>query len=74
MPKINQISLLLEGFKYDTSLDLNIGYYQIKMSENVSNPCTTILTWVKYYYKYIQWEFQFTRHFTAENEWFIPSI
>ena len=29
MPKTNEILLKLEGFQYDTSLDLNMGYYHI---------------------------------------------
>ena len=29
MPKINEMLLKLEGFQYATSLDLNMGYYNI---------------------------------------------
>ena len=29
MPKINDMLLKLEGFQYDASLDLNMGYYHI---------------------------------------------
>ena len=29
MPKINEILLKLEVFRYATSLDLNMGYYHI---------------------------------------------
>ena len=29
MPKINEMLLKLEGFKYAKSLDLNMGYYYI---------------------------------------------
>ena len=32
MPKICGMLLNLEGLKYDTSLDLNVGYYHIRMS------------------------------------------
>ena len=31
MPKINEILLRQEGFKYDMSLDLNMGYYHIQL-------------------------------------------
>ena len=34
MPKINQMLLKLEGFQYDTSLDLNMGYYHTQLSKN----------------------------------------
>ncbi len=32
IPKIQDLMLKLEGFKYGTSLDLNMGYYHIKLS------------------------------------------
>ena len=48
MPKINEMLLKLDGFQYDNSLDLNIGYYHIRISENASNLCTIINQWVKY--------------------------
>ena len=43
--------LKLESFQYDTSLDLNMGYYNIRLSKEASNLCTIILPWVKYKYK-----------------------
>ena len=48
---MRKIPLNLEGFKYATSLDLNIGYYNIHLSENSSNLCNIILPWEKYKYK-----------------------
>ena len=51
MLKINEMLLKLEGFHYATSLDLNMGYYHIRLSKNSSNLCTIILPWVKYCYK-----------------------
>ena len=51
MPKINEMLLKLEGFQYATSLDLNMGYYHIRLSENASNLCTIIIPWGKYRYK-----------------------
>ena len=51
MPKINEMLLKLEGFQYATSLDLNMGYYHIRLIQNASNLCTIILPWGKYYYK-----------------------
>ena len=40
-----------EGFQYATSIDLNMGYYHIRISENTSNLCTIIMPWGKYNYK-----------------------
>ena len=51
MPKICEILLNLEGFQYNTSLDLNMGYYHIHISKQDGNLCMIILTWVKYWYK-----------------------
>ena len=51
MPKINEILLKLEGFQYDMSLDLNMGYYIFRLIEDASSLCTTILPWVKYHNK-----------------------
>ena len=43
--------LNLEGFQYTTSLELNMGYYHIRLREQASNLCTIILPWVNYQYK-----------------------
>ena len=51
MPKIREIILNLEGFQYTMSLDLNMGYYHIRLSKEVRNLCNIILPWVKYKYK-----------------------
>ena len=47
MPNIREILLNLEGFQYATSLDLNMGYYNIRLNEHASNMCTFILPWGK---------------------------
>ena len=51
MPNINEILLKLEGFQYDTSLDLNMGYYNSRLIKDASNLCTTFPPWVKYHNK-----------------------
>ena len=53
MPNINEVLLKLEGFQYDTFLDLNMVYYHIRLSKNASNLCTIILPWEKYRYKHV---------------------
>ena len=45
MPNINEILLKLKGFQCATSLDLNMGYYHIRISKNAINLCTTVLHW-----------------------------
>ena len=51
MPKTNEMLLKLEGFQCSLSLDLNTGYYHIRLRKNASNLCTIILPWGKYCYK-----------------------
>ena len=56
MPKINEMLLKLEGFRYDKSLDLNMVYYHIWHSEKLRNLCMFIIPWVKYSYKHLKWD------------------
>ena len=51
MPKINEILLKLQYFLFAMSLDLNMGYYHIPLSENTSNLCMINIPWTKYCYK-----------------------
>ena len=51
IPKIQDMLLKLEGFKYATSLDLNMGYYHIELSPNSKKLCTIVLPWGKYEYQ-----------------------
>lgn len=41
----------LQGFRYTTALDLNIGYYHIRLNPDTQHICTFILPWGKYKYK-----------------------
>ena len=69
MPKINEILLKLEGFQYSMSLDLNIGYYHIRLSENATNLCMVILPLGKISLKtFTNERSQITKHFPTENE------
>jgi hypothetical protein len=43
--------LKLEGFKYATSLDLNMGYYHIELSPHSKRLCTIVLPFGKYEYQ-----------------------
>ena len=50
LPKISIIFQELEGFKWATALDLNMGYYTIRLDQDLSKICTIILPWGKYAY------------------------
>jgi hypothetical protein len=41
----------LESFTYATALDLNMGYYTIRLNPTASEMCTIIFPWGKYSYK-----------------------
>ncbi len=41
----------LEGFTFATALDLNMGYYTIRLDSDASKICTIIFPWGKYSYK-----------------------
>ncbi len=51
IPKINTILQELKGFTYATALDLNMGYYTIRLDPMVSKMCTIIFPWGKYSFK-----------------------
>ena len=48
MPNINGILLKVEGFQYNKSLDLNMGYYHTRLIKNTSNLCMIIILGGKY--------------------------
>jgi hypothetical protein len=50
-PKISTILQELEGFTYATALDLNMGYYTIRLDPTASEMCTIIFSSGKYSYK-----------------------
>jgi hypothetical protein len=41
----------IKGFSYATVLDLNMGYYTIRLDPDASKICTIIFPWGKYSYK-----------------------
>jgi len=43
IPKIQDMLQKLEGFRYATALDLNMGYYTIKLNPDAQNLCTIVL-------------------------------
>ena len=51
LPKIVETLQELEGFTYCSQLDLNMGYYTIRLDPSSSKICTIILPWGKYSYQ-----------------------
>ena len=51
LPKIQDLLMKLEGFKYATSLDLNMRYYHIELTPFAKTLCTFVLPWGKYEYQ-----------------------
>jgi hypothetical protein len=51
IPKISMILQELEGFTYATALDLDMGYYTIRLDPMASKMCKIIFPWGKYSYK-----------------------
>ena len=51
LPKIVDTLQQLEGFTFASQLDLNMGYYTIRLDSHSSKICTIILPWGKYSYQ-----------------------
>ena len=50
IPKIADVLQKLEGIHYTTSLDINMGYYTVRLDPDSQKLCTIITPWVKYQY------------------------
>ena len=74
MSKICDMLLNLEGFQYAMSLDLNMGYYYMRLSKQSSNLFTIILPWGKYRYKRIPMGLVTPHTFPGENKQNVPMI
>jgi hypothetical protein len=51
IPTLSRVLQELEGFTFAMALDLNMGYYTIRLDPNASRICTIIFPWGKYSYK-----------------------
>jgi hypothetical protein len=51
IPKISTTLQELEGLTYATTLDLNMGYYTIRLDPTAAKMCTIIFPWSKYSYQ-----------------------
>ena len=47
IPKSSTVLQELDGFTYTTTLDLNMGYYTIRLDPDANKICTIILPWGK---------------------------
>jgi hypothetical protein len=50
IPKISTVSQELQRFTFAIALDLNMGYYTIRLDPDASKICTIIFPWGKYSY------------------------
>ena len=48
---MSEVMQHLQGLWYATALDLNMGYYNIRLDPDAQRICTLILPWSKYKYK-----------------------
>ncbi len=51
IPKISMVLQEIKGYSYAATLDLNMGYYTIRLDPDASKICTIIFPWGKYSYK-----------------------
>jgi hypothetical protein len=42
----------MEGFTFASSLDINMGYYHIKLDSDAQKLCTIVFPWIMGKYKY----------------------
>ena len=55
IPKIQDLLLKLENFRYETSLDLNMGYYNIHLDLESQQMCVIVFPWGSMLIKGCQW-------------------
>jgi hypothetical protein len=68
LPIIQQILQELIGFMFATALDLNMGYYTIRLDPDASRICTIIFPWGKYsYFAFANGNSRFSRHFSRKD-------
>ena len=53
IPKISDVLQKIEGITYATSLDLNMGYYTLRLDPDAQKICTIITPWGKYQYLWL---------------------
>ena len=51
IPKISTVLQEMEGFTFASALDLNMGYYTIRLDPDAQKICTIVFPWGKYSYQ-----------------------
>jgi hypothetical protein len=69
IPKISMVLQEIEGFSFATALDLNMGYYTIRLDQDASKACTIIFPWRKYSYNQITMGIAGSPEFSKERCW-----
>jgi hypothetical protein len=67
IPKITTILQVLEGFTYATALDLNMGYYTIRLDPTASEMCTIISLGESTHIRDYPWAFELSRRIPSPN-------
>ncbi len=67
IPKISTTLQELEGFTYATALDLNMGYYTIRLDLQASEMCTIIFPWGILLFVVADGFCRFSRHLPSRN-------
>jgi hypothetical protein len=67
IPKISTVLQEIEGFSYATALDLNMGYYTIRLDPDTTKICTIIFPWGKYSYKRLPMVLQVLQTFSKKD-------
>ncbi len=68
IPKISMVHQEIEGFSYAIALDLNMGYYTIRLDPDASKICTIIFPfWQVLLQEITDGNCRFSRHFPRKN-------
>ena len=74
MLNINEMFLKWESFRYAKSINLNMGYYHIWISEDAIKLYTIITPWGNTISIMYQWELATQQIFLIENEQLVPMV
>ena len=67
IPKISTVLQELEGFTFATALDLNMGYYTIRLDPDASIFCTIVSLGEVFLPQVTNGDCRFTRHFSSKD-------
>ena len=67
IPKISTVLQEIEGFSFATALDLNMGYYTIRLDPDASKICTIIFLGKIFLQETTNGYCRFSRHFPRKD-------